>query len=405
MAFTYLRIQSKFDHGLYEPVRDPILQLLREIMLNRRTAILALILLLLTPFSFAAKKQKNQEPVLHNVGFSLRQFPVPEDYNWRGANDHTLSGVILYPAEASTGEKDQYIGPPDAPLFYAGRAAKDATLAPAFGKYPLIALSHGTGGSAMQMAWLGTYLAARGYIVAVVNHPGNNAVTGYTAQGFIEGWERAKDISTVISDVLEDPRFGSKVDSDRIGAAGFSYGGYTMMELAGAITDLNRLLAWCDERKDACNPPEMPDLMEKFKAIQQQPDVQRALQHAGDSYRDPRIRAVFAIAPAVARAFTPESLQKITIPVEIVAGAADHIAPPPENAQFFASNIKGAKLTILPGVGHYTFLAIGTETGKKQLPQLFVDNPGVDREAVHKQVAKMAADFFEKELVPAKKKR
>ena len=125
-------------------------------------------------------------------------------------------------------------------------------LAPAFNKFPLVALSHGTGGSAMQMAWLGTYLAARGYIVAAVNHPGNNAVTGYTTQGFIEGWERAKDISAVISDMLADPRFGSKIDPDRIGAAGFSYGGFTMMELAGATADLNRILAWCDEdQRDA----------------------------------------------------------------------------------------------------------------------------------------------------------
>jgi hypothetical protein len=127
------------------------------------------------------------------------------------------------------GRKDRYIGPPDAPLFYAGRAAKDAVLAPVFGKYPVIALSHGTGASAMQMAWLGTYLAARGFIVVAVNHPGNNAVTGYTTQGFIEGWQRARDISTIISDMLKDRRFGTKIDPDRIGAAGFSYGGYTMM--------------------------------------------------------------------------------------------------------------------------------------------------------------------------------
>jgi len=368
---------------------------------RRRTPILALILLL--PLLVASKKEK---PVLHPVGFSLRQFAVPEDYNWRGSDDHTLSGIVWYPAEPSAGEeKDQYIGPPDAPLFYAGRAAKDATLAPAFNKFPLIALSHGTGGSAMQMAWLGTYLAARGYIVATVNHPGNNAVTGYTTQGFIEGWERAKDISTMINDMLEDPRFGGKIDPDRIGAAGFSYGGHTMMELAGATTDFNRILAWCDESKGACGPPEMPDLLEKFKAIKRQPDVERALQHSGDSYRDPRIRAVFAIAPAVARAFTPESLQRITIPVEIVAGGSDLIAPPAENAQFFAANIKGAKLTILPGgVGHYTFLNAGTEAGKKQIPQFCVDNAGVDREAVHEQVDEMAAEFFEKELA-AKNKR
>ncbi len=374
-------------------------------MLNRRILILAL--LVFTLFSFASKKEKKEEqPLLHSVGFSLRQFAVPEDYNWRGTDDHTLNGIIWYPAEDSAGEKEQYIGPPDAPLFYAGRAAKDATLAPSFGKFPLIALSHGTGGSALQMAWLGTNLAARGYIVVAVNHPGNNAVTGYTTQGFIEGWERAKDVSAVISDMLADPRLGAKIDPDRIGAAGFSYGGYTMMELAGARTDFKRILAWCDEQPGACDPPEMPDLMKKFKAIQQQPDVQQALQRSGDSHRDPRIRAVFAIAPAVARAFTPESLQKIAIPVEIVAGAADPIAPPAENAQLFAANIKGVKLTVLPGgVGHYTFLDVGTDAGKKQLPQFFVDKPGVDREAVHQQVAEMAAEFFAKELAPPKKRR
>ena len=374
-------------------------------MSNRRP-FLILALVVLTPFSFASKKGKKEEPILHSVGFSTRQFPAPEDYNWRGSDDRTLSGIVWYPAEDSAGEKEQYIGPPEAPLFYAGRAAKDATLAPSFGKFPLVALSHGTGGSALQMAWLGTYLAARGYIVVAVNHPGNNAVTGYTAQGFIEGWERARDISTVISDMLADPRFGAKIDSDRIGAAGFSYGGFTMMELAGARTDLNRILAGCDEQKGACNPPEMPDLMEKFKAIKQQPGVQQSLQRSGDSYRDPRIRAVFAIAPAVARAFAPDSLQKIAIPAEIVAGAADPIAPPAENAQYFAANIKGAKLTILPGgIGHYTFLDVGTDAGKKQLPGFFVDNPGIDREAVHKQVAGMAAQFFEKELAPPRKKR
>ena len=374
-------------------------------MPNRRTTILALVVLV-TPFVLASKKTKKEEPILHPVGFSFRQFPAPADYNWRGSADHTLTGVVWYPAESGIGAEDQYIGPPGTPLFYAGRGTKDATLAPAFDKFPLIALSHGTGGSAVQMAWLGAYLASRGYIVAAVNHPGNNAVTGYTVQGFVEGWERAKDISTVISDMLADHRFGDAIDPNRIGAGGFSYGGYTMMELAGATTDLNRILAWCEQEKSACNPPEMPDQMEKFAAIKSQPEVQQSLAHAGDSYRDPRIRAVFAIAPAVARAFTPESLQKISIPVEIVAGAADPIAPPADNAQFFAANIKGAKLTILPGgVAHYTFLDVGTDAGKKQLPQFFVDNPGVDREAVHKQVAEMAADFFDKELSPLKRKR
>jgi predicted dienelactone hydrolase len=367
----------------------------------------ALILLLcaLTSFSFASKKEKKKpEPVLHHVGFSMRQLPAPENYNWRGSEDRALSAVIWYPAESTADEKDLLIGDP--PLFIAGHAAKDATLAPSFATYPLIALSHGTGGSAVQMAWLGTYLAARGYIVVAVNHPGNNGATGYTPRGFVEGWERARDISTAIDAVLVDSRFGPKIDRDRIGAAGFSYGGYTMLELAGATTDAKALLAFCEapEHQKACSPPEMPDLMPKFEAMKQQPDVQQSLAHAGDSYRDPRIKAVFAIAPAVAFAFHPESLAQISIPVEIVVGNADDQAPAPDNAQFFANNIKGAKLTILPGgVGHYTFLDVGTDLGKQKLPQLFIDNPGVDREAVHKQVAETVADFFDQQLAAKKK--
>jgi predicted dienelactone hydrolase len=375
-------------------------------MLRRRT--LGVVLLLsFTASSFASKKEKPKDPPpLSHVGFSVRQFTAPEDYNWRGSEERTLSVIIWYPAEGSTDEKEQAIGDP--PLFIAGRAAKDASLAPSFNTYPLIALSHGTGGSALQMAWLGTYLAARGNIVVAVNHPGNNALGKYTPQGFVEWWERARDISTVIDVMLSDRRFGSKIDRDRIGAAGFSLGGYTMMELAGATTDFAGVLTWCEtpEHHSACNPPEMPDLVEKFAAMKAQPEVQLATGHAGDSYRDPRIKAVFAIAPAIGKAFSRESLQRIAIPVSIVAGSADDVVPPPDNAQFFAANIKGAQLTLLPGgVGHYTFLDVGTEFGQQKLPLFFKDNPGVDREAVHGRVAEMAAEFFEKQLAPAKKKK
>ena len=375
--------------------------------MNRSLSLALALLLSLSAFSFASKKEKKKEaPELHHVSFTFREFAAPEDYNWRGSDNHLLQAVIWYPAEATANEEDQLIGDP--PMFIAGRAAKDATLAPAFTPFPMVVLSHGTGGSALQMAWLGTYLAARGYIAVAVNHPGNNAVTGYTPQGFVEWWLRARDLSVVIDSMLADRRFGPHLDRDRIGAAGFSLGGYTMMEIAGATTNFQAMLNWCEqpEHRKACSPPEMPDLLAKFEAIASQPDVQAALAHAGDSYGDPRVRAVFAIAPAVALAFSPASLAKITIPVQIVAGAADPIAPPADNAQFFADHIQGAQLTILPGgVGHYTFLDVGTDLGKQKDPMLFTDSPGVDRAAIHQQVAAMAADFFDQHLAPPKKKK
>ena len=86
------------------------------------------------------------------------------------------------------------------------------------------------------MAWFGCTLAANGYIAVAVNHPGNNGAEGYTVLGFSTWWERARDLSTVIDAMLADPAFGSRIDARRIGAAGFSLCGYTVIEIAGGIT-------------------------------------------------------------------------------------------------------------------------------------------------------------------------
>ena len=107
------------------------------------------------------------------------------------------------------------LGPPGRPLLDGGRAAPDAALSPTPVKFPLIVLSHGTGGTAGNLAWLGTALASRGFVAAAVNHPGNNAVDGYTVQGFALWWERAHDLSAVIDGMLVDGRGGNPSASAR----------------------------------------------------------------------------------------------------------------------------------------------------------------------------------------------
>ena len=77
------------------------------------------------------------------------------------------------------------------------------------------------------IAWLGRALASKGYIAAAVNHPGNNALEEYTAEGFLIWWERARDLTSVIDMLVGDSQFGRLIDRSRIGAAGFSLGGYT----------------------------------------------------------------------------------------------------------------------------------------------------------------------------------
>ena len=112
-----------------------------------------------------------------------------------------------------------------------------------------------------------------------------------------------------------------------------------------------------------------------------------------ESHRDPRVRAVFPLAPALGPALRPRSLEEISIPVEIVAGAADEIVPIGSSARYFAAHIPRAKLTLLSGVGHYVFLGACTSQGRAAVP-LCRDGPGIDREAVHETAAQMALRFF-----------
>jgi predicted dienelactone hydrolase len=343
-----------------------------------------------------------QEKHTYKVGVAQRAFSPTEPYNWRGAQTHALVTTIWYPASADANEQPQWLGNPQTPFAALGKAAPDAALAPTPARIPLIVLSHGTGGSALMMAWLGTQLAAHGYIAAAVNHPGNNATEPYQAQGFILWWERAKDVSQVIDQMLADKTFAGRVDPKRIGAAGFSLGGYTMIAIAGGITRRSLFQDFCKspQADGIClSPPEFPDLVEKFakadEMAKNDPEMQASLRHASDSYRDPRVRAVFAIAPALGPAFSSDSLEKINIPVAILAGTADKNVPVASSAQFFAKHIPHAQLTLLPSVPHYTFLATCSKTAQ---PLLCADPEGIDRDAVHDKAASLALKFFATEL-------
>lgn len=119
-------------------------------------------------------------------------------------------------------------------------AVRDARIAD--GKFPLILFSHGNGGMRMQNASWCEHLASHGYIVVAPDHTGNCSVTFINGELLIfddskEARERSaddrpKDLSFLIDqmDLMNkgnDSRFLGKVDVERIGAAGHSFGGFT----------------------------------------------------------------------------------------------------------------------------------------------------------------------------------
>ncbi len=364
-------------------------------------------------FVAGAAAQKKPKPELidptSRIGVVTRVFHPKELRNWRGAAKE-LDAIVWYPAIDTAIETRQTVGAPDAPLFEAGKAMPHAEFAPRLGGFPLIVLSHGTGGSAIQMAWLGTQLARAGYISVAVDHPGNTSNGKMTPEGMALWWERATDLSDVIDGMLADDEFGRRIDRTRIGAAGYSLGGYTVLELAGAKTDIAAFFDLCRPKSDAdsnagggdaavCHVPEMRgmgSISDILAAVRKTSG--ESLARSGESYRDPRVKAVFAMAPALGFTETPESLRAMKVPVEMVVGDADKTAPPRDNADSLRNNIHGARETVLPGVTHYAFLDECTAQGKQALPQYCVDPPGMDRAAVHAETVQLAIPFFDKAL-------
>jgi len=333
------------------------------------------------------------------VGVVTREFVPKQPRNWRGEAQHSLRCTIWYPALDTAVETQQTIGPPGAALFEAGMASPHAGFQPALERWPLVLLSHGTGGSALQMAWLGTALARAGFIAVAVDHPGNNSNGPLTPAGMALWWERATDLSNVLDGMLADEVFGPRIDKRLIAAAGYSLGGYTVLELAGAQTDISRLFELCKANDDnaVCHVPEMRGMGSLDHVLAETRKTSgESLARSGESFRDPRIKAVFAIAPALGFTQTEESLRAVRVPVELVAGELDRIAPPKDNVDYLRNNLHGARETVLPKVSHYTFLDTCTAAGRQMFPQFCDDE--ADRAAVHAQVVAMAVQFFYRAL-------
>ena len=177
----------------------------------------ALAVLLATCASACAGPQRGAE-LRPLVGRTTRDYVDETRIRWTGSGPRPLSVIVWYPAAIGSVESDWLLGPPTDPLFRLGRSAVDAPVAPLGPKHPLVLLSHGTGGSAAMLAWLGEALARAGYMVAGINHHGNTATEDLpTPEGFMLWWERAVDLSRVLDRVLDDSKFGPLIDHSRIG--------------------------------------------------------------------------------------------------------------------------------------------------------------------------------------------
>ncbi|HYV90778.1 MAG TPA: hypothetical protein VE978_03310 [Chitinophagales bacterium] len=263
-------------------------------------------------------------------------------------------------------------------------------------KHPLILISHGTGGNRESLQWLAVALAQQNYIVAAADHFGST-LDNPDPEAVVKFWEQPLDITCVLTFLLDSSSFKNLIDTGKIGAAGFSIGGYTVLALAGAQISLKAIQQFVKtpEGQKEISISEMSGLSDMFfekelvLSFQQAPDLM-----------DSRIKAVMAFAPAVGQGFTShDQFARIKIPVTIIGCASDSIAPVMYNAMHYLQLIQYCEYEEYKGeAGHYVFLPEATAFGKQMAAQFCVDAPSVNRHLIHQVTIARAVGFFNKNL-------
>jgi predicted dienelactone hydrolase len=192
---------------------------------------------------------------------------------------------------------------------------------------PVIVISHGLGSDRKTFRYLAEYLVARGFAVAVPEHPGSNAqqidalLKGVVTEAAepSEFADRPLDIKYLLDELerrsQSDPKFKGRLNFQKVGVLGQSFGGYTALAVAGAPIDFPGLDQDCLSQGSSLNL----SLLLQCRAL--------GLPKDKATFTDPRVKAVIAINPVDSSIFGKSGLSQIQIPTMIVAGSADTVAP------------------------------------------------------------------------------
>ena len=265
-------------------------------------------------------------------------------------------------------------------------------LPPDSGKRPLVVVSHGNWGSRYSQGWLALQLVNAGYVVLSASHPGTVG-DDQTAAGRYRLWDRSRDASFALDQVLKDPKWAAIIDGTRVGFAGHSFSGWTGVSLAGGRYDPARQRKFCEGagKKDPYCDGTLKDDIARIPA-----------NDAGDTYKDSRFQAFYIMASGPAPGFSKESLKAISAPFIVDTAQFDEILEPAANSSALAKQIPGAREIIRP-VGHFAYVPLCRPLVGKVLAAVagipICDDPaGVDRAAAHEQIANDVIRFFGKAL-------
>ena len=309
-----------------------------------------------------------------NAGFRARQVSTGDGF---------MRVAIWYPTTAK--EQAHSVGP------FTLRVAPGAALAE--GRFGLIVLSHGASGGALNHRGTARALARAGYVVVAVHHPGDNWQDN-SSLGTSANWvQRPAHIRWALDAALADKALSPAIDRARIGAVGYSAGGYTVLAAAGARPDLARLIQHC--RQKQAQDPEFC----KYGAAQRAEDRKKGVKPGVlNIVPEPRLKAVVAIAP-VGALFGANALRGLPVKLMIVRAGKDDVLRFPFHAHRIAQHLRAPHTyLVLPNAGHFSIIEPFPEALRGQVGPPAVDPPGTDRVAVLKKLNRAIVQFLARAL-------
>ncbi len=266
---------------------------------------------------------------------------------------------------------------------------------------PVIVISHGLGSDRTSFAYLAKYLASQGFVVAVPEHPGSNAQQLQALLGGIadeitdprEFIDRPLDVKYIL-DYLEglsnsDPAYKRRFNMQQVGVIGQSFGGYTTLALAGAEINFPQLKKDCPVDEDTLNV----SLLLQCLAL--------SLPESDYKLSDPRIKAAIAINPVDSSIYGQEGLSKINIPVMIVSGTSDNVAPAyPEQIIPFTWLTNQNKYLVLMNRGtHFSTIAESPDSTIPVPSQVIGPSPNLARDYTEYLALAMFKTYVENDSI------
>lgn len=194
-------------------------------------------------------------------------------------------------------------------------------------KTPVVIISHGLASRPEDFAHWGQHLASYGYVVALPQHIGSDSeqikalLNGLSREvfSFNEFVDRPLDVSFVIDELerRNNPEFNGKLDLNRVGVMGHSFGGYNMLVLGGATLNFPNLETTCNQARWSPNVA----LLLQCRALKLPPEKQEI------NLKDDRVKAILTVNPVAGDIFGAQGLNNLKIPVAFAAGSSDPATP------------------------------------------------------------------------------